>query len=201
YRRARRDGDRRPEEARVFVGHGRRERHRLRGREPGARGLHDLDRTRFDHEPGHRELRRRLGGRLNCFRRRLRLLGVRARAKDGAQGEGDGGAGEPARSLHGIIPHSNILLTMGAETLLKTSARICGSSRSSWTRRCSISGLGLPCPAAFSCHNCSQLDDWYFWTTLLATASRTGCWAIAIPAPNSADPTTQRTRRLVMAFS
>ena len=74
----------------------------------------------------------------------------------------------------GIIPHSNILLTIGAETLAKNAWRICGSCCSIFTTRCSISGLGWPWPAAFSAHNCWQDDDWYFWMTLSATLSMIG---------------------------
>src|SRR6266496_6588797 len=79
---------------------------------------------------------------------------------------------------HGIMPHSNILLAIGAATLLMNAARICGPDFNIWRASCSICGLGALSFCALSCHNCSQVDDWYFWTTLSAILSRMGkSWA------------------------
>src|SRR5205814_10326822 len=69
---------------------------------------------------------------------------------------------------HGIIPHSNILLAIGAATLLIKAERICGSDFNIWRASCSICGLGALPFWALSCHNCSQVDVWYFWMTLSA---------------------------------
>ena len=69
---------------------------------------------------------------------------------------------------HGIMPHSNILLAMGAATLLMNAERICGSDFNISRASCSICGLGALPFSARSCHNCSQVDVWYFWMTLSA---------------------------------
>ena len=68
---------------------------------------------------------------------------------------------------HGIMPHSNILLAMGAATLLIKAERICGSDFNIWRASCSICGLGALPFSALSCHNCSQVDVWYFWIDLV----------------------------------
>src|SRR5882762_3837064 len=79
---------------------------------------------------------------------------------------------------HGIIPHSNILLAMGAATLLIKAERICGSDFNIWRASCSICGFGALSFWALSCHNCSQVACWYFWTTFSAILSSTGwSWA------------------------
>ena len=51
----------------------------------------------------------------------------------------------PRRFVQGIIPHSNILLTIGAETLAKNAWRICGSLRRMPITRCSSADFGWPC--------------------------------------------------------
>src|SRR6266850_2957274 len=104
-------------------------------------------------------------------------------------------------AIHGIMPHANILLAIGAATMLMNSALSCGSPRSSWMASCSIAGFGWPFSYAFSCHNCSQVDCWYFWTTLLAIMSKSRCWAPATPTNSSADTVANRKIRLVMALS
>ena len=55
------------------------------------------------------------------------------------------------------MPHSNILLTMGAATLFRNAVRICGSLFSIWIAFCSCCDGGDF--FAFSCHSCSQVDD------------------------------------------
>jgi hypothetical protein len=60
------------------------------------------------------------------------------------------------------VPHSNILLAIGAATLLRKAARVCGSLRSIYPAFCPPSDFGWPCCYAFSCRSCSQLDCWYF---------------------------------------
>ncbi len=70
----------------------------------------------------------------------------------------------PGNLNYGTMPHSNILFTIVGATLLMNALRILGSFRSFCMASCSIGPLGCP----FSCHNCSQLDCWYFWMTLSA---------------------------------
>jgi hypothetical protein len=67
-----------------------------------------------------------------------------------------------AHRHYGIIPHSNILLAMGAATLLMNTARICGSAFNISNAFCSTGGTGVFPLLARSCHNCSQVDVWYF---------------------------------------
>ena len=61
------------------------------------------------------------------------------------------------------MPHSNILLAIGAATLSMNIARICGSLRRKFTASCSLCDFGC----CRSCHNCSQDEFWYFWTDLV----------------------------------
>src|SRR5205814_8639288 len=75
---------------------------------------------------------------------------------------------------HGIIPHSNILLAIGAATLLIKAERICGSDFNIWRASCSICGLGALPFSARSCHNCSQVAVLYFSITYSAILSMTG---------------------------
>src|SRR5437868_12809444 len=92
---------------------------------------------------------------------------------------------------YGIMPHSNILLAMGTATLLKNAARICASLCSSCMASCScwVGGFFV----SFACHNCSQEDVWYFWTTLLATKSMIGyCCAPVTLTQNSTSTTPNR---------
>jgi hypothetical protein len=79
--------------------------------------------------------------------------------------------------LHRIMPHSIILLTTGAATMLTNEARIFGSLRNIVMASCSCCDGGFFWD--FCTYNCSQLDVWYFWATLLAMASTTGYWALA----------------------
>ena len=55
------------------------------------------------------------------------------------------------------MPHSNILLAMGAATLLMNAERICGSPFNISTAFCSIGDSGFLPFCALSCHNCSQV--------------------------------------------
>src|SRR5208283_1729406 len=82
-----------------------------------------------------------------------------------------------AVAAYGIMPHSNILLAIGAATLLMNASRICGSPFSNWITFCSCCVGGAFW--AFFSHSCSQLEFWYFWMILLATASIRGYWAWA----------------------
>src|SRR5215510_15072053 len=68
--------------------------------------------------------------------RRAMLL---ARLSDVLEGKRSWRAKEP----HGIMPHSNSLLAMGAATWLMNAVRICGSFRRIPIARCSISAF---CP-------------------------------------------------------
>ena len=68
-------------------------------------------------------------------------------------------------SDHGIMPHSNILLAIGAATLLIKAERICASDFNISNALCSIGDSGFLPFCALSCHNCSQVACWYFWTT------------------------------------
>jgi hypothetical protein len=79
---------------------------------------------------------------------------------------------------YGINPHSNILLAMGAATLLMNTTRICGSLFRNCIAFCSC-GEGGCGGACFFCHNCSQGVLVYFATTLAATLSRIGYWSWA----------------------
>jgi hypothetical protein len=81
-----------------------------------------------------------------------------------------------ARDDHGIMPHSNSLLAMGAATRSMNMARICASLRRN--RIASSSRCDRGCPLCR--HNCSQDEFWYFCTTLLAASSNNGyCCALA----------------------
>ena len=68
-------------------------------------------------------------------------------------GQDEAGARANAASVHGMIPHVNILLAIGAATLLMNACCIWGSLRSMEITRCSSSVFGFP----LFCHNCSQL--------------------------------------------
>jgi hypothetical protein len=168
---ARREHQGRTETAGMLVADRGGEGHRPGRRQPGAGGLEQVDGARLE---GRLVDRRRLflGRRLGTGRRHLR---ANAGYGENAQGQGDPGLANeiPGRKFHGIIPHSNILLTMGPDTLSKKTFRICGSSRRNCMTRCSSADFG----SLFFCHNSSQLAAWYFWTTRLATASRIGYWA------------------------
>src|SRR5579863_2068294 len=78
----------------------------------------------------------------------------------------------------GIMPHSIILLTTGAATMLTNEARIFGSLRNICMASCSCWDGGFFCD--FCCHNCSQLELWYFCATFVAMASTTGYCALAM---------------------
>src|SRR5262249_62202314 len=64
--------------------------------------------------------------------------------------------------IQGIMPHSNILLAIGAATRLMNSVLSCRSPRSIWTASCSIAGFGWSLSFAFSSRNFSQVECWYF---------------------------------------
>src|SRR5262249_46149786 len=64
---------------------------------------------------------------------------------------------------------------------------------------CSPCGFGWPFFAARSCHNCSQLDCWYFCTSRLAMASSIGyCCAVARGANSNAGTIANHKTCLIM---
>jgi hypothetical protein len=66
----------------------------------------------------------------------------------------------PKVLIHGIIPHSNILLTIGAASWLMKAMRACGSLRKNCTARCSSSDFGwVLCTAAQRGGRIQQLVD------------------------------------------
>src|SRR5439155_9648881 len=176
----------RPEAARALVADHRRERHRVSSGQAAGRGLQEVDRLGFERRLDRMCgcLARRLGW-LRSPRRWLRL-GLPGRRQEHTQREQQrterlashhrGALPTSIRiesspsDTHGIIPHSNILLTMGAATRLMKAVRRPGLSRSFCMASCSIGGFFWP----FLCQSCSQLACWYFWMTLSAIMSSIG---------------------------
>src|SRR5215510_9177045 len=95
------------------------------------------------------------------------------------------------------MPHSNILLAIGAAILLMNAIRIWGSPRSIWISSCSRCDFGLPRAS----HSCSQVADSYFWMTWVAAMSRIGNWAAAMPATSTANTPAMRHMRITITFS
>ena len=84
---------------------------------------------------------------------------------------------------HGIIPYSNILLTIGAATLFTNAVRMFGSCAGAEWPAVPVETLAFPSSAPSPARAARNVELWYFWMAWSASRSIIGyCCASATPA-------------------